>query len=180
MPYATRLDLLEKVNGPQELSQVATRSNAAPVDPAVLERVLKGEDTSGDPPTQVALAEEAKATIDAELDRASRRMDMRLRVRYSLPFAEPVPPELLGLCLDIARYFLHDVNAPAEVRKRFDDAMAELAAIAEGESDVTVPPGGTTTTAASPLVSEGWSRQYTEDTLRPYGCGMLGADRRAR
>lgn len=176
MSYATRLDLLEKVNGPLELAQVATRSNVAPVDLAVLERVLRDEDTSGDPAPMVALCEEARDTIDAELERASRRMDMRLAVRYSLPFAEPVPPELLGLCLDIARYFLHDVNAPAEVRKRFDDAMKELAAIAEGTSDVTVPPGGGAS-ANAPSSRECFSRQYTERTLLPYGRGMMGADR---
>lgn len=180
MPYATRLELLEKVNGPLELSQVATRANANPVDPAVLERVLREQDTSGDPPAQVALATEAKETIDAELARASSRMDMRLRVRYPLPFAEPQPPELKTLCLDIARYFLHDVNAPEEVKRRYDDAMAELAAIASGESAITLPPGSSTLSGSSPLVTEGYSRQFTECSLLPYGRGMMGADRRAR
>lgn len=178
MSYATRLDLLEKVNGPEELSQVATRSNVAPVDLAVLERVLREQDTSGDPPEQVALATEAKATIDAELARASSRMDMRLRVRYTLPFADPQPPELLSLCLDIARYFLHDESASDEIHRRYDDAMKELAAIAEGLADITLPPGtGVELTASSPIRSEGWSRQYTEATLQPYGCGMPGAIR---
>ena len=177
MAYATRLDLLEKVNGPEELSQVATRSNADPVDPAVLERVLREQDTSGDPPDQVALAQEAKVTIDAELDRASSRMDMRLRVRYSLPFGLPQPPELLSLCLDIARYFLHDESASDEIHRRYDDAMKELAAIAEGLADITLPPGSNGPTASSPRAAEGWSRQYTETTLQPYGCGMPGAIR---
>lgn len=175
MPYATRLELLEKVNGPQELSQIATRSSASPVDLVVLEKVIREQDTTGDDPTQVALATEAVATIDAELDRASRRMDMRLRIRYALPFADPAPPELVGLCLDIARYFLHDVNAPEEVRKRYDDAMRELAAIAEGTADVTLP---TESAAASgPRVSEPWSRQYTERSLQAFCCGMPGVPR---
>lgn len=166
MRYASALDLLEKV-GAEELAQI-TSPNAA-LDPAVLERVLREQDTSADPPEQVELAEAAEVQINDELDTASARMDTRLRVRYRLPFAEPQPPELVGWCLDVGRYGLHDVQATEEVRNRYKDAMHELDLIAAGKASLAVPDDGSATAASgSPAIGQGDARVFTSSTLAPY------------
>lgn len=167
MAYATKTELLAKV-GAVELAQVTKPDDR--LDPDVLDRVLTGGDTSADPAEQVALAEDAEADIVAELDRASRRMDLRLRVRYTLPFPTPAPPELLSLCLDIARYFLHDILATEEIRNRYKDAMAELDRLASGDSLLTLPDDSSTSPSSSPNVRQG-SRVFTSASLEGFvGC----------
>lgn len=166
MAYATALDLLDKV-GATELAQVG--SPDARLDPEVLERVLRGQDTTGDDDEQVALAEAAQVQIDDELDTATARMNTRLRVRYRLPFVDPQPVELVGWCLDIGRYGLHDIAATEEVRNRYKDAMAALDLIAAGKASLDVPDDGSATASSgSPVIAPNVPRTFDAVTLAPY------------
>ncbi len=51
---------------------------------------------------------------------------------YQLPLAEPLPELVVALQADITRYRLWDKKAPAEVRKRYEDALALLKDISKG------------------------------------------------
>jgi phage gp36-like protein len=164
MSYCTPADLLEKCEA-LELAQAAVTSGGIACNEDCLAALIEEESTAGFTAPEIALAQQALDSITAECDRATRRMDMRLRVRYTLPFLTPVPPELLPLAIDIARYGLHDQAATDEIRNRYKEAMAELDRIANGTSSITLPPGTVTDTGGSPAYSEGWPREFTRSTL---------------
>lgn len=76
------------------------------------------------------------AISQAVLDSASAKIDGYLSPRYTLPFAEPVPPVLQSLCVDIGGYYLHirREDAPGEFwQKQYDDAIAFLQQVAAGD-----------------------------------------------
>ena len=76
--------------------------------------------------------------LQQALDLSSSQIDSHLRGQYQLPLAT-IPTLLKSLCLDIARYRL-DRNSPMEdVRKRYEDALRTLKALATG--DVTLDIG---------------------------------------
>ena len=87
--------------------------------------------------------------LQGALDSASAEIDLFLRGRYSLPLESLVPldPEdpmavpvfpggLVGWCRDIARYRLDRVLPSEDVRRRYDDAIRGLQAIAAGTVDL--------------------------------------------
>ena len=84
--------------------------------------------------------------LQGALDTASAEIDLYLRGRYVLPLESLVPldpedPEalpvypgvLVGWCRDIARYRLDRVRPSEDVRRRYDDAIRGLEAIAAGK-----------------------------------------------
>jgi phage gp36-like protein len=54
-------------------------------------------------------------------------------VAVLMPFSSPYPDLLVGLELDITRYFLDSISARADVRKRYEDALAQLTEIGRCE-----------------------------------------------
>lgn len=78
--------------------------------------------------------------IQRALDDASAEMDGYLGKVYKLPL-NPVPPILRRMCCDIAIYRLSGTIAPLtkEKRQRYEDAIAQLEKIADGE--LALPPG---------------------------------------
>ncbi len=65
--------------------------------------------------------------------------------RYPVPLAST--PELVkGWALDITRYRLWDDHAPEEVRRRYEDALAQLKLLADGKISLPIadaePTGG--------------------------------------
>ncbi len=87
--------------------------------------------------------------LQGALDTASAEIDLYLRGRYVLPLESLVPldpedPEalpvypgvLVGWCRDIARYRLDRVRPSEDVRRRYDDAIRGLEAIAAGKVDL--------------------------------------------
>ncbi|MEM1425012.1 MAG: DUF1320 domain-containing protein [Cyanobacteria bacterium P01_H01_bin.130] len=87
--------------------------------------------------------------LQGALDTASAEIDLYLRGRYALPLESLVPldPEdplalpvfpgvLVGWCRDIARYRLDRVRPSEDVRRRYDDAIRGLEAIAAGTVDL--------------------------------------------
>lgn len=102
MPYAAQIDL-ESRFGADELAQLTDRVNGSVIDAAVVGRAL--------------------ADADAEIDGY-------LAGRYRLPLAS-TPAVLVRIASDIARYRLYD-SVPESIRKRYEDAVRDLKAIATG------------------------------------------------
>ena len=81
-------------------------------------------------------ADEPTGAIDAArvtraLEEADNIIKSYVGVRYALPLAS-VPPLLVDLACDLARFKLYDTGATEEVRNRYDDAIARLKALATG------------------------------------------------
>ncbi|AFY72077.1 protein of unknown function DUF1320 (plasmid) [Thalassoporum mexicanum PCC 7367] len=47
-------------------------------------------------------------------------------IAVQMPFSSPYPELLVGLELDITRYFLDSISAREDVRQRYEDALAQL------------------------------------------------------
>lgn len=103
MPYATLADLIARF-GEQELIDQTDRASGTNVDLTVVARVL----------------DDAGATIDGYL-----------AARHALPLAS-VPPLLVGVCCDLARYALYPDAAPEMVGSRYQYALRLLKEIANG------------------------------------------------
>jgi len=91
----------------------------------------------GDPPTgsvDMAVAQRA-------CDRAIAEIDGFLRARYKLPLSS-VPKLLPFLAHDLARFYLHDVEPPTHVQKRYDVALSTLRAIQAGKQPLGVDESG--------------------------------------
>ncbi len=113
MSYATQADL-ETRYGVIEIAQLSDRVNGTTADATVV----------------------ARAIADAEAE-----IDGWLGQRYQLPLASV--PAVLGLiACDLARYYLYDDRATDAVKKRYDDAVRRLKALASGEMvlDGAAPP----------------------------------------
>lgn len=130
------------------------------------------------------------ARIDVKLDDAQATIDGWIGQVYRLPLqgcAKPLttlggepervpPPQLVRIACDLARFWLRDaVSDDSDVYRRYQAAMAELKAIAEGRAQLACPWGG----AAGDLVGSdaqqgtevlyGFApRSITDDALRGF------------
>ena len=104
MTYATQADL-ETRFGSDELAQITDRINGSVIDASVV----------------------ARAIADAEAE-----IDGYLAARYQLPLAS-VPAVLGRLTCDMARYYLYADRFTESVRKRYEDAVRLLKAMASGD-----------------------------------------------
>lgn len=84
--------------------------------------------TNPDDPAAVAIN---ATTMQGALDDASAEIDGYLQARYTLPLAV-IPPVLVQICRQIARYMLYDQVAPEEIRNRYNDAVKWLNNLAKG------------------------------------------------
>lgn len=119
----------------------------------------------------IPLAGSSPASVDltrlAEvLAEASGQMDSYLGTRNALPLSVSAEQaaDLKRVCCDIARYRLWDDAASDEVRKRYEDALAFLKAVAAG--DVVL--GGADTSGAAAIARATLSsqpRRMTRDSL---------------
>lgn len=103
MTYASQQDLINRF-GERELIELTDRSASGLIDDSVV---------------AVALSD------------ADHEVDSYLYLRYDLPLS-PVPPLLVRLGADIARYRLYDDAVSDEVRNRYEDAVALLKRLADG------------------------------------------------
>lgn len=104
-------------------------------------------------------------SIDRACEDATAMIDGYLSSRYGLPLSS-VPDIVVGWAADIARFRLWDEQAPEEVRRRYDDALAQLRDLARGL--LALPPGSDGLPAAtSSFNSEGYcdTRVFTSTTL---------------
>ena len=92
------------------------------------------------------------------------------------PVTYSVPPQLVRVACDIARFYLYKDVAPDNVvYLRYKAALAELQAIAEGKAGLSCPLGGLPGDLVGADAQQGWEvrhsfspRQITDDTTRGY------------
>jgi len=123
---------------------------------------LIGADATEDPPVTGDADRLARACEDA-----TSLINGYLSSRYALPLVD-VPTMVEGWAADIARYRLWDDQAPEEVRRRYEDALAQLKQVSTGV--ISLPPDASGTPSAPSTQFGGYSatRVFTEDTL----CGF--------
>lgn len=161
MIYATVSDLVKRF-GSEELIQLTDLDN---MPPSVIDQAR----------VDAAIAD-AGALIDGYVGQV-----YRLPVRGCMgppndPAAYVVPPQLLRICCDAARYYLHDDLAPEnEVYRRYKSAESELKKIADGTTQLACPYGGepgellTATVQSGEETSYAFSpRVFTDDSLVGY------------
>ncbi len=73
-----------------------------------------------------------QATLQLALDDASALIDGYLAGRYPLPLTH-VPSALVPICADIARHRLYGEQAPEQIAKRNEAALAFLKSVGKGE-----------------------------------------------
>lgn len=100
-------------------------------------------------------------------DDAASLIDGYLLTRYTLPLVS-VPSLVVAWAADIARFKLWDDRAPEEVRKRYEDALAQLKLLASGA--MSLPPGSDGAKPAASVVFASYSapRVFTAQTLAGY------------
>lgn len=102
---------------------------------------------------------------------AAGLIDGYLASRYALPLAS-TPEMVKGWALDITRYRLWDEAAPEEVRRRYEDALAQLKDVAKGL--IALPPDAQgQQPQATGVYFDGYSdeRVMTSESLKDFvGC----------
>lgn len=76
-------------------------------------------------------------TVSRAIDDAAALIDGYLASRYSLPITV-VPPLLVTLCCDLARYSLYVDAAPEIVERRRDQSISTLRDIAAGRIELVI------------------------------------------
>jgi len=136
MGYCTVQDLVDRF-GAAEMAQITDREHGAVLASAVAQRAI---------------------------DDATSEMDSYLASRYGLPLPT-VPPVLLVVCADIARFLLY-TNAPTEeVRKRAEDARTWLKDLSKGYANLALPADPPAAQPASFIASP---RLFTRRGLRGF------------
>lgn len=172
--YATPAELAD-AKLTRELAQVATPERYPIVGDALMEATLRGEDRTAFPPADVAIADEALAVIEAQLQAASNLIDGYLVVRKPVPYTvpvSPVPPILSTWTQWIARYLLHKDRVNTEDRsdpvvRNYRDALKFLDLVRDGKfslgaADPLPPPSAGEVDFVAP------DRVFTMDTLRDF------------
>ncbi|MFN3879801.1 MAG: gp436 family protein [Nitrincola lacisaponensis] len=83
----------------------------------------------------------ADLVLDQALADASAEIDGYLGGRYQLPLPT-VPAVLTRICCDIARYLLHDEQAPEQLQKRYESSIKFLRSLGNGELSLGLPDTG--------------------------------------
>ena len=142
MSYASQQDLVDRF-GTAELAQLTDPAAGVTIDPTAVARAL--------------------ADADSEID-------SYLGARYALPLAS-VPPVLVRMGADMARYYLWDNAAPDTVKARYQSCVTMLkqmalgTAVLAGATALQPAAGSVTVTAASR------TRQFSDDVLDRFAPG---------
>lgn len=139
MPYATSASLIARYSE-DELIQLTDVNRTGVIDTGVLNQAI--------------------ADADGEID-------SYLAVRYSLPLAT-VPTALTRIACDVTRYRLYDNRAPEEVRKRYEDAVKWLSAVANGSVSLGLPPAQAPVQSGGVVAVSGEERRFSRTTLEDY------------
>lgn len=173
MSYITPAQLADSPRA-QEIAQCATPENEATVATDLMDAVLRGNDTSSYAPADVAVANQALATVNAQITDASQLIDGFLDKRYTLPF-DTAPPILTVWCRSIVRYKLNqnlisDEKSSPIVRD-YRDAMNLLQLVSAGKfslgADDPTGSGGTNVVQTSAP-----GRTFDSDSLGGYTNGL--------
>jgi phage gp36-like protein len=133
--YVTTAQLADRP-GARELAQVATPERLPIVADALFDAVLRGQDTTGFDPQDVANAGEALAVVEQAIGDAGGIIDGYLARRYPVPLA-PVPGVVTAWARAIARYLLHkdrrSVESDDPILRDYRDAQKLLQLTADGK-----------------------------------------------
>lgn len=160
----------------RELAQVATPERMTIPADAVMERVLRGADTSADPAGEVISAQAALAVVEEALRNADGVIDgylcMRKPTAYAVPMT-PVPEIVTVWARWIARYLLHKDRVNTEERtdpvvRDYKDAIKFLEQVRDGKFSLGVDDPLPPASGGMPE-SCGPDRQFTMDSLRDFG-----------
>jgi len=104
------------------------------------------------------------SVFDAAESSAASLIDGFVGSRYALPLAA-VPELVRGWAGDITRYRLWEDRAPEEVRRRYEDAIAQLKMLASGS--IALPPDALGQSPGNQIAFGGYAaeRVFTADTL---------------
>lgn len=134
MTYATQADLVARFTE-VELGQVADTDGSGEIDPALVARAL--------------------ADADAEIDAA-------LAARYQLPLIV-VPPLLVRIACDLARFSLYTDQVPQVVELRQKSAVRMLSEIAAGRVSLGLPTPPVAASSGNPVDYRSPSRIFGSD-----------------
>lgn len=147
--YINPAQLLDRV-GATELAELATPEPDSVVDVDLMTATIDGGDRSTWSPAEIAVADQALATIQTACDDATSLCNGYLAKRYELPFTGP-QGLLLVWARAIARYFLHkdrrSLATDDPVVRDYRDALKSLQLVEAGKlslgsSDPTVGAAG--------------------------------------
>lgn len=82
-----------------------------------------------------------EAVAQRACDRAIAEIDGSLRARYTLPLSS-VPERIPYLALDLARYYLYEIEPPTHVQTRFDAARKTLRDLQSGAAVLGIDADG--------------------------------------
>ncbi|MGK2898377.1 MAG: gp436 family protein [Burkholderiaceae bacterium] len=82
-----------------------------------------------------------EAVAQRACDRAIAEIDGSLRARYPLPLSS-VPSRIPFLALDLARFYLYEIEPPAFVQARFDAARKTLRDLQSGAAVLGIDADG--------------------------------------
>lgn len=106
--------------------------------------------------------------VETAIKDASDEIDLYIGKVTTLPIPA-VPPSLLRICADIARYRLQGRRPMEEVTQRYKDAMKVLSDIANGKADLGLPDPTSNTSGGSVYADKGEDdRIFTSGTLRDF------------
>lgn len=171
MQYYVLLSELAEKPGAVELAQVTAQINQQPASPDVLDKVLRGEATTGTPPDELERANKSVERIGEAISDAQALMNGFLRQRgYKMPFSR-VPRLLTTWGRAITRYFLHQHRLSNEkddpIVRDYKEAMRLLQLVADGKLslgvDDPIPAGGGNPAISTP------GRTFSFDSLKDYG-----------
>lgn len=123
------------------------------------EELILLTDTTGTPPSVIN-----EARVAEKLEDADAEINGRISARVTVPVT-PVPRILVAKACMLARYYLYPRNCPDQVRQDYEDTIAWLTLVADG--DVVL---GDNASAPTPTVSGGPqiaapARTFTSGTL---------------
>lgn len=167
MRYASPSDLASRF-GYTELAQVATPDRYQVVSADLLQLVVNSGDASAYTAEEVEAANATLQRINDALKDAADEIDFYLSTQYTLPF-NPVPPMLLKLACDLARYNLHQSSATDEVKDRHKNATRILEQLSDGRLQLGVNLNNDALKPAPNLPqSTSSERVFTHDTLQDF------------
>jgi phage gp36-like protein len=123
-PYATRADLDKK-----------PWSNELPI--------LADRDRDG---------EEDVGVVDGALAWATRMIDSKLAGRFDLASLTAIPPRIVDIACDLARYELYGDQVTEHVRLRYEDAISQLNAARDGKETLGIQSDGNPVSPVSSII----------------------------
>jgi len=168
--YVTLPELAERP-GAKELAQVATPERFRKVDPALLDALLRAQDVSSWPASEVEVAELTKDAIVAEVEAAGGLINGFLARRgYALPLTRTYSV-VTGWARAITRYKLHQSRLSSEkddpIVRDYRDALALLKLVAEGKFSLGTDDPLTPPSSGAPQFSAP-ARVFTGATLKDF------------